>query len=200
MNKERMEAFSDAILAIIMTIQVLELTAPATADWSALWNMGEKFAVYAMSFYLLAIYWVNHHHLLQLAGHVRSTVLWSNMLMLFLMSLVPFVTSWAGNHLYDFAPCMCYGILFLLINLSYALLSYSLARAHHEQTLFCHVRAHHDDRKLPITLILNVLILPLAFIEPWLVLAGCIAVASIWFVPSRKAEECLEEARRKSGS
>ncbi len=193
MTKARLEAFTDAILAIIMTLLVLELQMPHSASWVALWDIREEFLIYSMSFFFLAIYWVNHHHMLQLVETINGSILWSNIVMLFFMSLVPFATKWVGAHMLSFVPCMCYGLLFLLINISYALLSSVLLAAHDHESVYRHVFA--NDSRMTITLLISLVSLAAGFIHPSLILLGEMGVAGVNIVPSKHVEKCLNDGQ-----
>ncbi len=190
MDKSRVEAFTDALLAIIMTVLVLDLVAPNQTDWHALEVLEGSLAIYAMSFFSLSVYWVNHHHLFQMAEKVNGQILWSNILSIFLVSLVPFVTSWVGKDLNALAPCITYGILFLLINLSYTLLSLSMRNSHSESSRLNHVFG--TNKKLIVSFLMNLFVVGLAFIQPWLVLLGRMLVSLYWVVPNKHAERCSE--------
>ena len=192
MSKTRLEAFTDAILAIIMTVLVLELTIPTSGSWQALIATKEEFAVYALSFYFIAIYWVNHHHLMQLVEKVNGLILWTNIIMIFFISLIPFVTAWVGKNLNDFAPCMCYGILFLLINISFGLVMHTIAKVHEEGSKFHSV--YNEDRKSVIAIVLSIVVILLGFIQPVLILIGRLVVSTLWVVPSKHAERCAEDS------
>lgn len=191
MEKSRLESFTDAIIAIIMTILVLELKVPHSASFTALWDMKEQILVYALSFFLLAIYWVNHHHLMHMATKVNGKILWISIIMLFWMSLIPFVTAWVGAYTDSLAPSVTYGVIFLLTNISYGFLSNELIKENGKKSKVYNV--YNKNTKMPLTIVLSIFVNFLAFISPILVLLGCLVISIMWVIPSKKAEKCSEE-------
>lgn len=189
MSKDRMEAFSDGVLAIIITIMVLELTVPQTADLNALLPLVPTFLSYVLSFVFLGIYWNNHHHLLQAIEHVDGRVLWANLHLLFWLSLVPFVTAWAGEN--DFAPwpVALYGIDFVLAAVAYLILTRALITLHGRQSVLA--TAVGRDLKGKVSVAIYLVAIPLAFASSWLAYGLYVLVAILWFVPDRRIERTL---------
>ncbi len=190
-EKSRLESFTDAIIAIIMTILVLELKVPHSAEFSALWDMKEQILVYALSFFLLAIYWVNHHHLMNMATKVNGKILWISIIMLFWMSLIPFVTAWVGAYTDSLVPSVTYGVIFLLTNISYGFLSNELIKENGKNSKVYNV--YNKNTKMSLTIVLSILVNFLAFISPILVLLGCLIISIMWVIPSKKAEQCSDK-------
>ena len=184
MDKTRLETFSDAVIAIIMTILVLELSTPQTADLNTLFQMKEQFLAYGISFFILAIYWVNHHELFQLTDKINGQILWVNMLNLFLLSLFPFVTSWLGkNEFNSMIPAMIYGLLFLTTSLASAFLQYSLIKYKRKDS-----KAPHKlkvDNRILISPIMSIVAIFLALISPVLTPIICFLIAFIWIIPTK---------------
>lgn len=190
MKKERLEAFSDAVVAIIMTILVLGIKIPDGYTLSSLWELKEFFITYILSFFLLGVTWHNHHHMLQIADRINGKVLWMNTLLLFSMSLLPFVTSWVGMHFDKSVPQIFYGIIFLMFNCSYALVTNSILEANGKTS--CVYLALYGDRKIVASIVINIIAILLGFIYPPLVIIGCFIVTLIWFVPNRRVEKMYE--------
>ena len=190
MDKGRLEAFSDGVVAILITIMVLSLAAPHGADLAALMPLGEVFVSYVLSFVNLAIYWNNHHHLLQAASVVDGRVLWANMHLLFWLSLFPFATSWMGATGFAALPTAVYGLVLLLAAVAYAILVRALIGVKGQTP---HIAAAvGDDRKGLLSLVAYLVATPLALVAPLLALAVYVAVAVVWFVPDRRMERVLE--------
>lgn len=187
MNKTRLEAFSDAVIAIILTIMVLELKIPHGADFDALKPLLPKFLSYVLSFVYLGIYWNNHHHMLQATRKVNGKVLWANLHLLFWLSLVPFVTGWMGENHFAPLPTAIYGVVLLLSAVSYTILQTVIV--HHEQgenTLLGD--AVGSDVKGKISMALYIAAIPLAFVHQSISHIIFITVAVIWLVPDRRIE------------
>jgi uncharacterized membrane protein len=180
----RLEAFSDGVIAIIITIMVLELKIPHGADLHALRPLIPVFVSYLVSFTFVAIYWNNHHHLLHVAKKVTGWVMWANMHLLFWLSLVPVVTGWVGEHPYDPWPASAYGIVLFMAGLAYLLLQRALLASHARDSALAHALQH--DVKGPLSAILYALAIGLAFVEVWLADAIYVCVAVMWFVPDRR--------------
>jgi len=191
-SKGRLEAFSDGVLAIVITIMVLELTPPAGTtlnDLAALWP---KFLSYGLSFVSLGIYWVNHHHLFQAARVVNGRVLWSNMLLLFFLSLVPFGTAWMGEHSFAAIPVFVYGVLLLLPPLAYASLTSALVRVPGQPPTIA--TALGRDVKGKASIAIYVVALPIALVVPLAAVAIYFLVAAWWIAPDPRIERALREA------
>ena len=187
MNKTRLEAFSDAVIAIILTIMVLELKIPHGADFDALKPLLPVFLSYVLSFVYLGIYWNNHHHMLQATRKVNGKVLWANLHLLFWLSLVPFVTGWMGENHFAPLPTAIYGCVLLLAAVSYTILQAFIV--HHEKgenDLLA--EAVGNDFKGKLSLALYAAAIPLAFVHQWISHAIYVAVAIIWQVPDRRIE------------
>ena len=189
MSKGRLEAFSDGVLAIIITIMVLELRPPEGGELQSLTPLVPKFLSYVLSFVFLGIYWNNHHHLLQAIKHVNGRVLWANMHLLFWLSLVPFVTSWMGETSFARNPVALYGVVMLLSGSAFRLLVVSLIALHGEGSLIA--TAIGRDAKGWLSLLIYAAAIPIAFFNPWLAFALYVLVAVIWFVPDRRIENTI---------
>jgi len=185
----RLEAFSDAVLAIIITIMVLELRAPHGHTWSALRPLLPVFGSYVLSFLYLAIYWNNHHHLLQAARHVNGRVLWANLHLLFWLSLFPFCTAWMGDSHFATVPVAAYGIVLLLAACAYYLLVRALITRHGRESALA--AAIGDDRKGRASVAVYAVAIPASVITPWLSCALYLAVALLWLVPDPRIERAL---------
>lgn len=192
MHKSRLEAFSDGVLAIIITIMVLELHTPGEGTFAALVPLLPKFLSYVLSFVYLGIYWNNHHHLLQASKSVNGAILWANMHLLFWLSLIPFVTSWMGEH-FETIPAAVYGGVLWLAGLAYYILSRALI-AHHGRDSFLAVAIGRDEKGLRSLYIYTAAIL-LAFLSPWISAALYVIVAVMWLIPDRRIEEKVIEKK-----
>jgi uncharacterized membrane protein len=190
MHKGRLEAFSDGVLAILITIMVLNLQTPKGQNLTDLFPVMRLIAIYALSFVFLAIYWNNHHHMFQAAQKVSGAVLWSNAHLLFWLSLVPFTTAWMGQHAGAPWPVAIYGINLLLCGIAYYILSHRLI-AHHGKDSPLAI-AYGNDNKGKISLLIYLISIPLAFFRAALAYACFIAVAIIWLVPDRRIERVLK--------
>ncbi len=189
MEKGRLEAFSDGVIAILITIMVLELKIPHGTDLAALRPLTPIFLSYVLSFIYLGIYWNNHHHLLQAVQYVNGKVLWANLHLLFWLSLVPFVTGWTGENHFAPLPVALYGFVLLFAGLSYLILSRALI-AHHGQDSVLAI-ALGRDLKGQISLGIYAVAIPLSFMNSWLAFALYIAVAILWLIPDRRIERTL---------
>ena len=189
MNKGRLEAFSDGVIAIIITIMVLELKVPVGAGVEALRPLIPVLLSYVLSFVILGIYWNNHHHLFQAARHVNGPILWANLHLLFWLSLMPFATAWMGENHFAAWPVALYGAVQWLSGGAYYLLSRALI-AHHgqESTL---ASAIGRDAKGLASLGIYTVAIPLAFVNSWLAGALYAVVALMWFIPDRRLEKTL---------
>jgi uncharacterized membrane protein len=185
-NKTRLEAFSDGVIAILITIMVLELRVPEGADWNALRPIVPVFITYVLSFVFLGIYWNNHHHLLHATDRVTGGILWANLHLLFWLSLVPFATGWMGRN--DFAPLptAIYGIDLLLSALAYTILVRMIIAAQGPHSKL--KEAIGDDAKGYVSLLLYAAAIPLAFMNRWVAYALYVIVALMWLVPDRRIE------------
>ena len=193
MHKGRLEAFSDGVIAILITIMVLEFSPPRGAALADLLPLLPTFLAYALSFVFLGIYWNNHHHMLQAARRVNGAVLWANLHLLFWLSLVPFVPAWMGRHCHDSAPVAAYGVVLLASGSAYFILSRVLIACHGSESDFARVLGR--DLKGLISLGLYVAAIPSAFLLPVASQALYVCVAILWLVPDRRFERHLEHER-----
>ena len=191
MTKGRLEAFSDGVVAIIITIMVLELRAPHGADPEALRPLLPAFLTYVLSFVFLGIYWNNHHHLLHTVRRVNGTILWANLHLLFWLSLVPFVTGWLGEHHEAAWPTACYGLVLFMAAIAYTLLQWAIVAHDGEQSVLA--AALGRDRKAKVSLAAYALAVGLAFESPSLSDLLYVGVAALWFVPDRRIEAVLAD-------
>ncbi|HEU4869951.1 MAG TPA: TMEM175 family protein [Pyrinomonadaceae bacterium] len=185
MNKNRLEAFSDGVIAILITIMVLELRIPEGADWKALASIYPVFLTYVLSFIYLGIYWNNHHHLLQATEHVDGRALWANLHLLFWLSLIPFVTAWMGENNFSQWPVALYGAVLLLAAIAYTILVWALLAAPGNELL---AEALGSDFKGKISMVIYGVAIPLAFVKPWISCLVYIGVAAMWLIPDRRIE------------
>jgi len=192
MSKSRLEAFSDGVIAIIITIMVLELRPPAGTDWSALQPLIPVFVSYIISFAYIAIYWNNHHHLLQACRKVNGAVLWANIHLLLWLSLFPFVTAWVGERPGAAAPSALYGIVLLLAAIAYFILSNTIIAVEGADSMLA--RAVGKDRKGRLSLVLYLIAIGASWTLPVIAHGIYILVALIWLVPDRRIERTLEAA------
>jgi uncharacterized membrane protein len=192
MGKSRLEAFSDGVLAIIITIMVLEMKVPTGNDLSALQPILPVFFSYLLSFVYIGIYWNNHHHMLHTLHRVTGGMLWANLHLLFWLSLFPFVTGWVGHNHFASAPMALYGVVLLLAAIAYFILQQTIIASQGSESLLR--RAVGRDIKGKISPILYAVAIPLAYYRGWLSGAIYVLVALIWLVPDRRIERVLGEA------
>ena len=186
MDKNRLEAFSDGVLAIIITIMVLELKVPHGDTLETLAPLLPVFLSYVLSFVYVGIYWNNHHHMLHAAQRVTGAVLWANLHLLFWLSLFPFVTGWMGENHFATWPVALYGVVSLMAGVAYYILARLLARSHGEQSALA--RALGRDVKGTMSVVAYAFAVGLAFVSPWIALAVYVAVAVMWLIPDRRFE------------
>ena len=191
MDKGRLQAFSDGVLSILITIMVLELRAPENVDLFALLPLLPKFGRYVLSFIFLGIYWNNHHHLWQAVEKVNGSVLWANLHLLFWLSLIPFATSWMGEHDFATIPVALYGVILCLTALAYYIMVRVLTAYHDDHSLLAD--ALGTGRKERISLLLYGAAIPLAFLQPWIAMILYVTVAIMWLIPDPRIEEKIEE-------
>jgi uncharacterized membrane protein len=191
MTKTRLEAFSDGVIAIIITIMVLELKAPHSTDWHAIKAVLPSFLSYVLSFTLVAIYWGNHHHLFHAVSHVNTKIIWANTHLLFWLSLIPFATSWVGEN-FSAVPVAVYAGLQAVCGIAYYILLRAIisSPSHHSRV---HESLEKQSTKGTISLVIYVLAIPAAFIHPLLSTAMFVVVAFIWLIPDRNIENALNE-------
>jgi uncharacterized membrane protein len=190
MSKNRLEAFSDGVVAILITILVLELKVPHGTDLEALRPMLPTFLTYVLSFVYLAIYWNNHHHMLHATGRINGTILWANMHLLFWLSLVPFVTGWMGQNHFAPLPTAAYGVLLLLAAIAYTILQTAIVRHNGPSSRL--KEAVGSDLKGKLSIAAYVAAIPLAFVHQTISHVLYAAVALMWLVPDTRIESKLE--------
>jgi len=191
MSKGRLEAFSDGVIAILITIMVLELHVPHGDDLAALAPLTPVFLTYILSFVYLGIYWNNHHHMLQLTSRINGGVLWANLHLLFWLSIVPFVTGWMGENHFSEVPTAIYGVVLLMCAISYTILQETIIRAQGPHSTLR--AAIGGDRKGKISLMFYICAIPLAFVHREISQVLYIIVALTWLVPDRRIEHQLDD-------
>jgi len=196
MNKSRLEAFSDGVIAILITIMVLELRAPHGSDWGALRAVVPSILTYVLSFVLLGIYWNNHHHMLQATDRINGATLWANLHLLFWLSLIPFVTSWMGDNHYAAVPTAVYGAVLLCCGLAYTILLRTILAAQGGRNARL-AAAVGSDFKGKLSLAFYVAAIPLAFVHQAIADALYVIVLLIWLVPDPRIESRLGESNER---
>ena len=196
MTSTRLEAFSDAVIAILMTIMVLELKIPHGTDFTALTPLLPIFLTYVLSFIYLGIYWNNHHHMLQATESVNGKVLWANMHLLFWLSLIPFVTGWMGENHFAPLPTAVYGVVLVCAAISYTILQATIVR-HHGGKNELLARAVGNDLKGKLSIALYIVAILAAFLHQAISHAIYAAVALMWLVPDRRIESTIEATSEK---
>jgi len=185
-NRGRLEAFSDGVIAILVTIMVLDLRPPAGDSFADLRPLVPKLLIYVLSFAMLAIYWNNHHHLMQVVERIDGRVLWANMGLLFCLSLTPVATSWLGPHWHSTGPVLAYGLVLLAAAIAYTILTVQLLRIHAPDSRLA--VAIGQDWKGKLSLVAYVLAVLAALIAPLAAIAIYVGVAIVWLVPDRRIE------------
>ena len=191
MNKGRMEAFSYGVLAVIITIMVLEMKPPHETHLAAMLPLIPVFLSYLLSFVYVGIYWNNHHHLLHATQHVNGATLWANLHLLFWLSLIPFTTAWVGENNVNAWPIALYGIVLLLAAVAYFILTKALISLHGQGSTLAKFIGR--DRKGKISIAIYAAAIPLAFVQQWIAAAGYVIVAIMWLIPDRRIERRLAE-------
>jgi uncharacterized membrane protein len=186
MSKGRLEAFSDGVIAIVITIMVLEMKVPHGADLAAIAPLWPVFVSYVLSFVIVGIYWNNHHHMLHAVKHVTGAVLWSNLHLLFWLSLLPFTTGFMGENHFAPLPVALYGVDLLMCAIAYFILVHMLLASHGRDSDFA--KRIGSDWKGKIPLVAYSLAIALAFVVPWVSMAIYVGVAAAWFIPDRRFE------------
>jgi len=186
MDARRLEAFSDGVLAIVITITVLELKVPHGADFAAIWPMWPVFLCYVLSFVYIGIYWNNHHHLLHAARRVNGRILWANSHLLFWLSLIPFATGWMGENHFAPAPTALYGAVLLMASIAYRVLEQELIREHGSEWVV--TRAVGDDLKGRLSPVIYLVAMLASPFRPWIAQALYVLVALMWIVPDTRIE------------
>jgi len=190
MGKGRLEAFTDGVIAIIITIMVLEMKVPQGADPAALQSSVPVFLAYVLSYVNVGIFWNNHHHMMNVAQRVDGRVLWANLFLLFWLSLIPFVIRWIGETGITALPTAAYGVVLAMAAIGYALLQSALVACSGQSPALA--AAIGSDLKGKLSIIIYAVAIPLAFLSPWIAIALYIAVALIWFVPDRRIETIVK--------
>ena len=191
MKSNRLEAFSDGVLAIIITIMVLEMKVPHEASWEALRPIVPVFLSYLLSFVYIGIYWNNHHHMMHLTEKVNGAILWANMHLLFWLSLVPFVTGWLGENSFSAIPTALYGFVLLMAALAYFIMQAAIIRQQGSESKLR--KALGSDWKGKVSPILYIVGIGLVFVNHWLSMLIYGVVALMWLVPDRRIEKAFEE-------
>jgi uncharacterized membrane protein len=190
MHKGRLEAFSDGVFAVIITIMVLEMKVPQGASLDALVPVLPVFLVYVLSFIYVGIYWTNHHHMLHAVERVDGRCLWANLHLLFWLSIMPFTTGWMGENHFAALPTAVYGVGLLMAGAAYSLLQAALVAADPERKVLSRAVGH--DLKGKLSVVAYACAIPLAFLSQWIADALYVAVALMWIVPDRRIEKVLQ--------
>jgi uncharacterized membrane protein len=199
MGKGRLEAFSDGVLAIIITIMVLELRPPHDTDLDALGPLLPVLLSYVLSFVYLGIYWNNHHHMLQCTSRVTGAILWANLHLLFWLSLIPFVTAWMGENPLASIPAALYGVVLLMAAIAYLMLQRQILRAEGPQSVLA--TALGRDTKGKLSMMTYALAIGVAFVHPGMAEGLYLLVALVWLIPDRRIERALAQAEpERSGA
>ncbi len=189
MGKGRLEAFTDGVIAIVITIMVLELAVPSGSGLSSLAARLPVFLAYALSFANVGIFWNNHHHMLHATERVNGTVLWANLFMLFWISLVPFAIRWMDEAHFAATPTALYGVVLAMTSISYILLERAIIACNGPDSKLA--RAVGSDLKSTISLLFYMLAIALAFVRPWIAIALYVVIAMMWFIPDRRIESVV---------
>jgi len=192
MEKNRLEAFSDGVLAIIITIMILELKVPHSSDWEMLREMVPQFIGYILSFIFIGIYWVNHHHLLQIVKHVNSGIMWANLNLLFWLSLIPIATGWMGENHFATNTVVVYAILLLLCGIAFTILQSRICRTH-ELSEALRIAMERVSRKGYISTALYFAAIPLAYVDTRISCGLFVMVSIMWLIPERSIEKALNK-------
>jgi uncharacterized membrane protein len=196
MTKGRLEAFSDGVLAVIITIMVLEMKPPNGTTVTALKPVIPVFFAYVLSFIYVDIYWNNHHHLLYAAKRVAGSILWANLHLLFWLSLIPFATAWMGENQLAPWPVALYGFVFLFAGIAYYILTRALIAHHGSDSILA--TSIGRDRKGLASIVIYTIAIALSFVEPWIACVGYVVVAVLWLIPDRRIERTLSNEFRES--
>jgi uncharacterized membrane protein len=190
-SKGRLEAFSDGVIAILITIMVLELKVPHGTDLEALRPLAPVFLAYVLSFVFLGIYWNNHHHMLHLAGRISGSILWANLHLLFWLSMVPFVTGWMGENGLAPVPTAAYGVVLLFAGVAYLILQTAIIAEQGPGSKLA--RAVGKDLKGKLSAALFAVAIPSALVRPWIAAGIYVFVTLMWLVPDRRIEATLDK-------
>src|ERR1700722_3249387 len=186
MNKGRLEAFSDGVIAILITIMVLDLKVPQGSDSKALLALLPTLLTYAVSFIFIGIYWNNHHHMFQMVSRINGKVLWANLHLLFWLSLVPFVSGWIGENLAAALPTAAYGVVLLASGAAYSILLKTILTEQGPNSKLA--EAVGRDKKGKLSLLLYSIAIPMSFVRPWIADGIYVFVSLMWFIPDRRIE------------
>ncbi|WP_228853436.1 TMEM175 family protein [Aegicerativicinus sediminis] len=189
MNKGRLEAFSDGVLAIVITIMVLEIKVPHGSESSDLKPLIPIFLSYVLSFIYLGIYWNNHHHMLHTVTKISGGILWANLHLLFWLSLVPFTTGWMGENHFETVPMALYGFVLLMAAIAYFILQNQIIKSQGENSILA--KAIGKDIKGKISPIVYIISILLCWVNPWLSASGYILVALMWLIPDKRIERTI---------
>ena len=193
MNKSRLEAFSDGVFAIIITIMVLELKVPEGTNWAVLRPLMPVLGSYVLSFVFIAIYWVNHHHIMHTLKRVNSRVMWANMHLLFWLSLIPFVTGWMGVNNFNKVTVAVYGCVLIFSGIAFTILSNEICRTYKEQTPLTRAIAKSNVKAVWSTILYAAAIPSALYIHPAVAAVLFIIVSVMWIIPSKDIEHALNE-------
>ncbi len=194
MGKGRLEAFSDGVLAIVITIMVLEMKVPHGDDWASAKSLLPVFLNYLLSYIYIGIYWNNHHHLMHIIHKVNGKVMWANNHLLFWLSLMPFTSRWMGEYHFSPLPTAFFGVVLFMAGFAYYILEQSLIRLHGKEGTLA--KAVGNDFKGKISVFMYALAIALAFVQSWISIALYALVAVIWLIPDRRIEKILDEEHR----
>src|SRR3954464_244244 len=194
MKTTRLEAFSDGVIAILITIMVLELRTPPGHDWAALWSLEHRFFPYLLSFVMLGIYWNNHHHMVHMTDRVTGAILWANLHLLFWLSLIPFGTAWVGDSELAPFPTAVYGGILMLAGTAYYILKTAIIRSQGAHSPL--KEALGSDTKGTLSVMMYAAAIPLAFVSARIAAAIYVAVACMWLVPDRRIERHVQAHER----
>ena len=189
MGKGRLEAFSDGVLAIIITVMVLEMKVPRGSDLNSLKPVFPVFLSYILSFVNIGIYWNNHHHMMIAAKHINGKVLWANMHLLFWLSLFPFTSGWMGENNFTKLPVAVYGMVLMMAGVAYYILAQSLIKLHGKDSKIA--KALGKDFKGIISVVIYIIAVPIAFLNSWVSITMYACVAAMWFIPDRRIEKVV---------
>jgi uncharacterized membrane protein len=190
MGKGRLEAFTDGVVAIIITIMVLEMKVPHGADFAALADSAAVFSAYVLSYVNVGIFWNNHHHMMHATGHIDGRVLWANLFLLFWLSLIPFVIRWIDEGGLVALPVAAYGVVLLMAGVGYSLLQRAIVARNGRSSALA--VALGSDLKGKLSIAIYAASIPLAFLQPWISIALYVVVALMWLVPDRRIESAVK--------
>jgi uncharacterized membrane protein len=191
MSKGRLEAFSDGVFAVIITIMVLDMKVPQGTDLHALKTVLPVFLSYVLSYVFVGIYWNNHHHLFHASEHVTGGILWTNLILLFFLSLAPFATAWMGQNHFAPVPVALYGVMLLSAGIAYFVLTKRLIAHHGKASVLA--TSIGSDWKGSVSVLVYAAAIPLSFVKPWLACSGYVFVALMWLLPDRRIERGVHD-------